>query len=97
MDLIKVIKERIYNSINVIDVDLIDESRSHASHYSTTVLPSHIQLMIVSDDFIGMNSIKRHRLIYKLLENEIKLLHAVSLCLYTKDEYNQPETEIFIS
>ncbi len=88
MDLIKVIEKQICNAVNVINIEIVNESERHADHYSASTLPSHIRLIIVSDDFTDMDSLKRHRLIYKLLENEIKLLHAISLYLYTNDEYN---------
>ncbi|MDN5247866.1 MAG: BolA family protein [Wolbachia endosymbiont of Tyrophagus putrescentiae] len=84
------IEKRIRESINVIDINIIDESAKHADHYfaSLSTLPSHIKLMLVSDDFEGMNSLARHKLVYNLLKNEIKLIHAISLHLYTQSEYN---------
>jgi BolA family transcriptional regulator, general stress-responsive regulator len=88
MDLIKSIEARVYSALNVISINIVNESENHADHYSISALPSHIKLIIVSDDFIDMDSLKRHRLIHRLLENEIKLLHAISLYLYTNDEYN---------
>ncbi len=33
MSIIKVIKEKIRNSIDIIDIDIIDESIEHADHY----------------------------------------------------------------
>lgn len=84
------IEKKIRNSVNVISIDIIDESGNHSDHYfaSPSILPSHIKLVLVSDDFIGMSSLKRHKLIYDLLKNEIKLIHAISLHLYTQSEYN---------
>ncbi|NUY39259.1 BolA/IbaG family iron-sulfur metabolism protein [Wolbachia endosymbiont of Litomosoides brasiliensis] len=91
MDIIKTIEEKIRSSIDVIDVDIIDESVKHTSHYfssSSSTLPSHIKLVLISDSFAGMDSLKRHKLIYKLLKSEIELIHAISLHLYTQSEYN---------
>ncbi|AAW71082.1 BolA family transcriptional regulator [Wolbachia endosymbiont of Brugia malayi] len=90
MDIIKTIEEKIRGSIDVIDVDIIDESVKHADHYfsSSSMLPSHIKLVLISDNFAGMDSLKRHRLIYELLKSEIELIHAISLHLYTQSEYN---------
>ncbi len=88
MDFIKAIAKQIRNAINVIKIEIVNESEKHADHYPASTLPSHIRLIIVSDDFIDMSALQRHRLIYKLLENEIKLLHAISLDLYTNNEYN---------
>lgn len=90
MDIIKAIEKKIYNSINVINIDIIDESAKHAGHYfsSPSTLPSHIKLVLISDSFIEMNTLKRHKFIYELLKSEIERLHAISLHLYTQSEYN---------
>jgi len=85
-----VIEKRIRDAINVIDINIIDESIKHIDHYFATpsTFPSHIKLILVSDDFVNMESLARHKLIYNLLKNEIKLIHAISLHLYTQSEYN---------
>ncbi|MDM8335110.1 BolA family protein [Wolbachia pipientis] len=90
MDIVKTIEEKIRSSIDVIDINIIDESVKHADHYfsSSSMLPSHIELVLISDDFVGMNTLRRHKLIYELLKNEIELIHAISLHLYTQSEYN---------
>ncbi len=88
--MLKTIEEKICGAIAVIDISIIDESVKHADHYfaSSSTLPSHIKLILISDDFTGMSALKRHRLIYELLKSEIKLIHAISLHLYTQSEYN---------
>ncbi|QKX02990.1 BolA/IbaG family iron-sulfur metabolism protein [Wolbachia endosymbiont of Litomosoides sigmodontis] len=95
MGIIKTIEEKIRGSIDVINIDIVDESVKHTSHYfsSSSTLPSHIKLILISDNFTGMDSLKRHKLIYKLLKNEIELIHAISLHLYTQSEYNLKKTE----
>ncbi|WCR58164.1 BolA family protein [Wolbachia endosymbiont of Ctenocephalides felis wCfeJ] len=93
MGIIETIEEKIRNSIDIINIDIIDESVKHADHYfaSSSILPSHIKLVLISDSFIGMSTLKRHRLIYELLKSEIGLIHAISLHLYTQSEYNSKE------
>ncbi|MGL9717704.1 MAG: BolA family protein [Wolbachia sp.] len=90
MDIIKAIEEKIRNAINVVDVNIVDESVKHADHYfsSPSALPSHIGLILISDDFVGMSVLKRHKLIYELLKSEMERVHAISLQLYTQSEYN---------
>ncbi|MGL9733101.1 MAG: BolA family protein [Wolbachia sp.] len=90
MDIIKVIEEKICNAINVVDINIVDDSVKHTGHYfsSSSILPSHVGLILISDDFVGMSVLKRHKLIYELLKNEIKRIHAISLQLYTQSEYN---------
>lgn len=86
----KFIKEKIISSISVIDINIIDESEKHANHYFTSdsTMPSHIKLILVSNDFINMNRLERHKLVYKILDDEISSIHAISLQLYTESEYN---------
>ncbi|WFW29505.1 MAG: BolA family transcriptional regulator [Wolbachia endosymbiont of Menacanthus eurysternus] len=90
MDIVSLINKKIRAVINVINIDIIDESSEHESHYFSprSSVFSHIRLVLISDDFIGMNTLKRHRLIYGLLKNEIKQVHAISFRLYTSNEYN---------
>ncbi|MDD9331172.1 MAG: BolA family transcriptional regulator [Wolbachia sp.] len=90
MDIIQKIEKQVRDSINVIDLSIIDESAKHADHYfaSSSTLPSHIKLILISDDFVDMSTLKRHKLIHELLKSEIKLIHAISLHLYTQSEYN---------
>ncbi|MEC4734747.1 MAG: BolA family transcriptional regulator [Wolbachia endosymbiont of Halictus tumulorum] len=90
MDIIKTMEEKLRGSIGIIGINVIDESAKHADHYfaSSSTLPSHIKLVLISNDFSGMSSLKRHKLIYELLKSEIERVHAISLNLYTQSEYN---------
>ncbi|WP_395462756.1 BolA family protein [Wolbachia endosymbiont of Cantharis cryptica] len=88
MGIIKTIEEKIRDSISVVDINIVDESVKHADHYFSSTLPSHIKLILISDSFIGMNTLKRHKLVYELLKSEIELIHAISLHLYTQSEYD---------
>ncbi|WP_168464142.1 BolA family protein [Wolbachia endosymbiont of Ctenocephalides felis wCfeT] len=89
MDIIRTIEEKIRSSINVVNIDVIDESTRHAGHHFTSsASSSHIKLILISDDFNEMGTLKRHKLIYDLLNSEIELIHAISLHLYTQSEYN---------
>ncbi|MCA4773857.1 BolA family protein [Wolbachia endosymbiont of Mansonella perstans] len=90
MDIIKAIEEKIRNAINVVDINIVNESIKHTDHYfsSPSTLPSHVELILISEDFVGMSALKRHKLIYKLLKSEIERVHAISLQLYTQSEYN---------
>ena len=53
----------------------------------------HIWVEIVSDDFIDMNPIQRHQLVYAVLSEELKGdLHALSLSLMTSSEVDEYHT-----
>ncbi len=49
---------------------------------------THFKLVIVSDSFIEMNKVSRHQLIYKILVETMKKIHALSIQAFTIEEYN---------
>ncbi len=67
-------------------LNLEDESAQHAGHAGASS-GGHYQLTIVSPQFIGLNAIARHRLVYQslgdLMQNGI---HALAISAYTPDE-----------
>lgn len=49
-------------------------------------------VVIVSDAFEGLNTLKRHRMVNELLKDEIAQLHAFSQKTYTAAQYEQMST-----
>tara|TARA_Y100000739_G_C20554102_1_gene439712 strand:- start:87 stop:386 length:300 start_codon:yes stop_codon:yes gene_type:complete len=49
---------------------------------------THFKLVIVSDNFIEMTKVKRHQLIYQILVETMKKIHALSIQAFTIEEYN---------
>ena len=81
------IEEKLKEYFNVHTLQIIDESHKHANHKKDTQ-GKHFRLLIVSDDFIKLNLIKRHQLIYNLLSDMLKTeIHALSMKLLTSEEY----------
>ena len=81
------IQKLIKNKISVSKIDIIDDSYKHRNHQKDTK-GKHFKLLIVSDDFIPLNLIKRHQLIYQILGHMLKKeIHALSMKLLTKKEY----------
>mgnify|MGYP002353962758 CR=1 FL=1 len=65
--------------------ELFDESHMHSRG-----LESHFKLIIVSDTFQGKTHVARHRLVNKLLAEELRAgIHALSLLLYTTEEWEK--------
>lgn len=55
---------------------------------------SHFKITVVTDKFITMKKIMRHRHLYELLATEIDNgVHALALHLYTKEEWQKIVTE----
>ncbi|AHC39016.1 BolA family protein [Ehrlichia muris] len=89
MDVVQTIKSKITSALNVFKIEVIDESFKHRDHvFQSIYSTSHLKVQIVSNDFLEMSIINRHKLLYKILEEEIKLIHSISFSLYTKAEYN---------
>ena len=50
---------------------------------------NHFSILIISDKFYGLSLIKRHKIIYNLLNKYIsKEIHALQIKTYTVDEWN---------
>ncbi|MBY0369159.1 BolA family transcriptional regulator [bacterium] len=65
--------------------ELINESRNHGVPPGSE---THFKLLVVSKTFEGKTLVDRHRLIYGLLEPEMKGgVHALALQAYTPDEW----------
>lgn len=71
-----------------VHVEIINESHMHAG----PATDSHFKLVVVSDEFNGVRSVARHQKLYKILAEELQgPVHALSLLLYTPEEWQQAE------
>lgn len=82
------ILEKCKKALNPIICELVDESWKHAGHAEMLKAPvkskeTHFALKIVSGAFDGLSLVKRHQLVYGILQEEFaeKGLHALSLDL----------------
>ena len=87
--IIKKINKLISKKLNISKIEIIDDSHKHRNHKKDT-LGGHFRLLIVSDNFKKMPLIKRHQLIYNILDEMIKTeIHALSMKLLDMEEYNK--------
>lgn len=88
------IRRKLQSELAPLRLQIIDESASHAGHAGAreTNSPSgetHMKLKIVSDHFSGMSAVKRHRMVFALLQDELAgPVHALSLETKTPAEEN---------
>lgn len=87
------VRETIIDSLpGLFNLTIFNDSYKHEGHHgvaeSANKTESHIRLEIISDDFKGLNLPSRHRMIYKLLDNDMKKfnIHAVQLNTKTIEE-----------
>lgn len=65
--------------------EVIDESHRHNVPDGAE---THFKLTVVSEDFVDMTKVARHRRLYSLMAEEQKSgLHALALHLYTAEEW----------
>ena len=79
-------------SDNVTLDKLIIENESHM--HGGSAPESHFKLIVVSDDFMGLNKVKRHQLIYKVLKEIMPLFHALALHTFTVGEWDKSSVNL---
>lgn len=68
-------------------LDLTDESALHAGHSGAAGGGGHYRLVIVSEQFKGMDTVARHRAIYQALGDLMKeQIHALSISAFAPEE-----------
>lgn len=70
-------------------LEVINDSAAHAGHASARETPQagHFKVIMSSSRFIGLNAVKRHRLVYEqLLGLMDSKIHALSMTLLEPGE-----------
>jgi len=84
------IKTKLQSSLSATVIELDDVSYQHAGHAAmkeSSEQETHFNLKIVSEKFEGVNLVKRHRMVYEVLDDELKSgLHALSIVAKTPKE-----------
>ncbi|MFQ6623791.1 hypothetical protein Gotur_003628 [Gossypium turneri] len=83
------IKEKLERELSPIELKVEDVSYQHAGHAGVRGSDgeTHFNLKIVSKEFEGKSLVKRHRLVYGLLDQELQSgLHALSIVAKTPSE-----------
>ncbi len=73
------------NNLNVKHIFLENESAMHNVPINSE---THFKLVIVSNDFHKMTKVKRHQLIYQILVEIMKKIHALSIQAFTLEEFD---------
>ena len=79
------IEARLSEKLGPYFMQVINESDNHNVPPGSE---SHFKLVLVSDEFNGMNLLARHRLINTILKDELEQSsHALAMHTYTKSEW----------
>ena len=88
MNISPIIIEILSKNLSPKHLEVVDQSEAHTGHLGAKQGGGHYSVTIVSESFTGKNSIQRHRMIYALLENELKeAIHALQLTTLTPGEW----------
>lgn len=86
-----IIEDKLQLKFSAKKVEIHDNSSRHAGHAGWQPGgETHFSVLIVSNDFEGIPRVKRHKIIYDLLKDELNGgIHALELNLYTEAEFEK--------
>lgn len=77
---------------------IINDSSKHSGHLPEDVDESHLGIVIVSEQFAGMNRVARSRAVHAVIAKEISQIHALTvLKTLTPEEYQSSDSTIITS
>ena len=85
------IKEKLERELSPVAIEVEDISYQHVGHAGVRGSDgeTHFNVKVVSKEFEGKSLVKRHRLVYGLLQDELQSgLHALSIVAKTPSEVN---------
>ena len=78
--LIEIVKEKISKEIILQEINVEDKSYLHKSHTNNSPNKFHIKITITSDELKSKKKIVSTKIIYKILDNELKnYIHSIQL------------------
>lgn len=86
------IRECLQRELQPSRLDISDDSESHAEHWAMRErqghTETHLQIYVVSAKFADLSAVNRHRLVYRLIKEELDKngLHAVNILTKTPQE-----------
>jgi len=81
------IQNKLSANLNTIHLEVINESDNHNVPAGSE---SHFKVVLVSSEFEGKNLLARHRLVNKVLEDELQnKIHALAIHTYTEAEWQK--------
>jgi|TARA_B100001079_G_scaffold259020_1_gene257787 BolA protein len=81
------IRQRLSVHLDPESVEIEDQSHLHAGHAGAASGGGHFEVVVVAQNFSGLNMLARHRLVYDALGEAMRNeIHALSIKAYTPDE-----------
>ena len=81
-ELIKIVETKIKNKIKIESIRVEDKSFLHKSHKNNSPNKFHIKITIISNELKSKKKIDSTKIIYKILEKELKnYIHSIQLLI----------------
>ena len=82
------IKNLLIDAFNPSVLSIDNESHMHNVPQDSE---SHFKIVLVSKNFTGLSEVNRHKSVYKVLEDILDSIHAISIYSFDENEYtNNP-------
>ena len=92
MTIQQTIQSKLENEFKPLFCDVINESHMHNVPAGSE---SHFKIVLAATAFEGQSLVTRHKLIYKLLADELQTgVHALALHIYTPEEYENKHGKV---
>ena len=80
--LIEIVKKKILSQIVVEDIKIEDKSFLHKNHPGNQKDKFHLKIYLKSDELKNMGRIESNKIIYKILDDEIrKFIHSLQILI----------------
>ena len=81
-ELIKIVKDKLLNEINIESINIEDKSFLHKNHKGNQEGKFHLKLVLRSNELKQMNKIESNKKVYKILEKELKdFIHSIQILI----------------
>ena len=81
------IRRELEKTFHPLELLVKDQSQLHAGHAGARDGKGHFDVTIVSEAFVGVNRIQRHRMVYDALSQMLETdIHALRIKAYTPSE-----------
>lgn len=78
------IENALQSALQPVHLQVLDESHMHSRGQET-----HYKAVIVSEQFAGLNAVKRHQKVYAAMGELMQQVHALAVHTYTSEEWVQ--------
>ena len=89
-------QQKLQKLFNTPTVEIIDNSWQHAGHAAMKGISAssgtHLSVTVVSEQFEGLTTLNRHRMVQKALKEEFgQQLHALQIKTFSPQEWNEQQ------